>query len=259
MRCVKPCPPESLSATHTMFWQEKPEEKRFETSDEVIDLCFNLECKTLPLDHAWPLSTALTEAAPWLKSTDFTAIHLIHGAESGNGWMRPDNTENELLHLSRRARFTLRLHRDNLALADELIGLQLDIKGHPLTLKGHKPQLLVPQTTIFSRYIVSSDKLSEDHFLHQIAPDIQTLGISIKKMMGGLPHTFNTPKGIITTRSLMLSDLEPEESIRLQQHGLGDHQLLGMGIFLPHKGIAAVQEINEEIPQEQALKASLQK
>ncbi len=231
-----------------MYWQEKPEEKRFEASNEVVDLCFKIESKTLPLDHAWSLSTALTEAVPWLKKTEFTAIHLIHGAESGNGWMRPDNTEKELLHLSRRARFTLRLHQDNLALADELIGLKLDIKGHPLTLKSHKLQLLVPQTTIFSRYIVSRDGLSEDNFLHEIAPAIEALGINIKKMMGGLPHTFNTPQGIISTRSLMLSDLEKEESIRLQQYGLGNLQLLGMGIFLPHKGIAAVSDLNEDLP-----------
>ena len=104
-----------------MFWQEKPEEKNFETSNEVVDLCFKLQCKTLPLDHAWPLSAALLNAAPWLKSSAHSAIHLIHGAESGNGWIRPDNTDNEWLHLSRRARFTLRLHRDKVALAEDLV------------------------------------------------------------------------------------------------------------------------------------------
>jgi len=242
-----------------MFWQEKPEEKSFEASDEVVDLCFKLECKTLPLDHAWSLSAALTDAAPWLRNTAYTAIHLIHGAESGNGWIRPDNTENELLHLSRRARFTLRLHRDNLALAEQLIGLKLNIGGHPLHIKEFKLQLLVPQTTIFSRYIVTPDGLSEEDFLNYVAPPIQAQGIQIKKMMGGLPHHFNTPHGRLTTRSLMLSDLEKEESTRLQQNGLGDNQLLGMGIFLPHKGIAAVNELNEDLPQEQALKASQQK
>ncbi len=242
-----------------MFWQEKSEEKTFETSDEVVDLCFNLECKTLPLDHAWSLSTALTEAVPQLNHTKFTAIHLIHGAESGNGWIRPDNAANELLHLSRRARFTLRLHRDNLKLAEELVGLKLDIGGHPLLIKEFKLQLLVPQTTIFSRYIVTPAELDEDDFLNLVAPPIREQGIQIRKMMGGLPHSFNTPQGRLTTRSLMLSDLEKEESIRLQQNGLGDNQLLGMGIFLPHKGIAAVTELNEELPQEQALKASQKK
>jgi CRISPR-associated protein Cas6 len=242
-----------------MFWQEKPEEKNFEISDEVVDLCFKLQCKTLPLDHAWSLSGALLDAAPWLKSSAHSAIHLIHGAESGNGWIRPDNTDNEWLHLSRRARFTLRLHRDKIALADDLVGLKLHIDGHPLTLGEFKQQSLVPQTTIFSRYIVTDKALSEDEFLHQIAPLIQAQGINIRKMMAGLTHSFNMPEGKLLTRSLMLSDLEKEESIRLQQNGIGDKQLMGMGIFLPHKGIAAVKELNDELPQEQALKASLKK
>jgi CRISPR-associated protein Cas6 len=232
-----------------MFWQEQTELKTFEVNDEVIDLCFQLECKTLPLDHAWRLSTELIKAAPWLQQSPNTAVHLIHGAESGNGWLRPDNTENELLHLSRRARFTLRLHRDNLPRAEMLVGLSLDIDGHALTFKQFKPQPLIPQKTIFARYVVNHPELNEDEFLKQVAPLIQAQGIHIKKMMGGLPHSFNTPQGRLSTRSLMLSDLEKEESIRLQQNGIGDSQLLGMGIFLPHKGIAAVKELNEEVPQ----------
>jgi len=242
-----------------MYWQEKSEEKSFDVDDEVLDLCFKMECKTLPLDHAWALSSALTAIAPWLTETDHTAIHLIHGAESGNGWMRPDDTENQVLHLSRRARFTLRLQRDIISRVEDLIDQTLDIEGHSLTIKAFKKQLLVPQTTIFSRYIATEPGLDEDAFLNQVAPAIEVQGIQIKKMMGGLPHTFNTPDGPLTTRSLMLSDLEKEESIRLQQNGLGDLQLFGIGIFLPHKGIAAVKELNEELPQEQALRASQKK
>ena len=242
-----------------MYWQQKSEEKSFDVSDEILDLCFKMECKSLPLDHAWSLSTALTQAAPWLRSSHNTAIHLVHGAESGNGWMRPDNSKNEILHLSRRARFTLRIHQDQTKQACELIGLSLNIDGHPLMLKEFKPQLLVPQTTIFSRYIITDPNYDEDAFLNQIAPMIESQGIKIRKMMGGLPHSFTTPEGLLTTRSLMLSDLEKEESIRLQQNGLGEHQLYGIGIFLPHKGIAAVKELNEELPQEQALRASQQK
>ena len=211
-------------------------------------MSFKLECKSLPLDHAWALSSALIATAPWLIEDKYTAIHLIHGAESANGWMRPDNPENEVLHLSRRARFTLRIHRDQLDKATELINTKLDINGHSLILKTYKQQLLVPQTTIFSRYVETPETLNEDDFLNEIAPEIEALGINIKKMMGGRQHSLHTPKSLITTRSLMLSDLSKEEAIALQQQGLGNKKLLGIGIFLPHKGIAAVKELNEELP-----------
>ena len=44
----------------------------------------------------------------------------------------------------------------------------------------------------------------------------------------------------MTTFSMMLHALVPEQSLRLQQHGLGPHRLLGCGLFVPHKSAAAV-------------------
>ncbi len=231
-----------------MYWEEKSEEKQFDISDDVIDLSFKMHCKSLPLDHAYSLSTALIDAAPWLAETQYTAIHLIHGAESGNGWNRPEDTQNEILHLSRRARFTLRVHKSQLELANKLLGLRLDIDGHPLGLDSFKQQTLVPQPTVFARYVKTDATIDEDTFLNSLAPAITALGVNIKKMMGGKPHTLRTPNGDIHTRSLMLSDLEKEESIALQQNGTGDHQLMGMGIFLPHKGITAVKTLHESLP-----------
>jgi hypothetical protein len=40
----------------------------------------------------------------------------------------------------------------------------------------------------------------------------------------------------------MVAELEPEQSIRLQQTGLGEGRTFGCGIFLPHKGIKAVKQ-----------------
>ena len=44
----------------------------------------------------------------------------------------------------------------------------------------------------------------------------------------------------MTTFSMMLHGLGPEQSLRLQQRGLGPHRLLGCGLFVPHKSAAAV-------------------
>jgi len=40
----------------------------------------------------------------------------------------------------------------------------------------------------------------------------------------------------------MVADLEPEQSVRLQQIGIGPGRTIGCGLFIPHKGIAAVKE-----------------
>jgi hypothetical protein len=44
----------------------------------------------------------------------------------------------------------------------------------------------------------------------------------------------------------MVAELQAEQSVRLQQMGLGDGRTFGCGLFLPHKGIAAVKEPDGE-------------
>ena len=46
--------------------------------------------------------------------------------------------------------------------------------------------------------------------------------------------------GALFTRALLVADLEPQESIDLQSLGLGPHRMLGCGLFVGHKNIAAV-------------------
>ena len=82
-------------------------------------------------------------------------------------------------------------------------------------------------------------------FLNQAAELLNDQGIKVKKMMSGRAHVLRTPDGELQTRSLMIDGLEIEESIFLQQHGLGDGRLLGCGLFLPHKGIDAVGQAQE--------------
>ena len=42
------------------------------------------------------------------------------------------------------------------------------------------------------------------------------------------------------TFSLMLHALPPDQSLHLQQFGVGPHRVLGCGVFVPHKSAAAV-------------------
>ena len=44
----------------------------------------------------------------------------------------------------------------------------------------------------------------------------------------------------------MLAELKPEDAVKLQQLGVGIHQDLGCGLFLPHKGIDAVGESTDD-------------
>jgi len=230
-----------------MFWNDETEKKPvFEVPDDVVDLAFRLNCPTLPLDHAHALSSELLRELPWLAEEEHAGVHLIHGAASGNGWYRPEDATSELLHLSKRTRMRLRVPRHRLDDARELTGKKLDVSGHPLEVGESEVFLLSTLSTLFARYVITDEAKDETLFLEEAAKQLRDIDIPCRKMLGGITHHMVFPDGEIFTRSLMVADLEPEQSVRLQQIGLGEGRIIGCGLFIPHKGIKAVKQTDEK-------------
>ena len=229
-----------------MYWQEdKDEGQEYVVPDDIQDLLFKIDCKTLPLDHGYVLSQQIEQYLPWIKDEAGAAIHQIHVAESANGWIRPDNPETDVLCVSRRTKMTIRLPEARIKDARALVGQTLDIKGHQLTVGDFSTRKLSKLTTIFARYIDTQGIEDESQFLESMAQQLRDKDIRVKKMMSGMLVKHDTGEGELLTRKLMISDLEVKESVLLQQQGLGDKQLLGIGIFMPHKGIDAVNKKQE--------------
>ena len=226
-----------------MFWQEdKDDGGVYEVPDDVQDLLFRIDCKTLPLDHGFDLSQQIIQHLPWMKDEPQAAIHQIHVAESANGWMRPEDPETEVLCVSHRTKMMLRLPQHRFDDAQSLVGKTLEIGGYPLTVGRFTTRKLSKLTTIFARYLDTGGLEDESRFLQNVHAQLLGKGIKVKKMMSGRLMKHRTDDGEILTRKLMISDLDVEESVLLQQNGLGDKQLLGIGIFMPHKGIDAVNK-----------------
>lgn len=225
-----------------MLWSEESKTTEYVVPDDVVDLAFAIKCPVLPIDHAHVLSVALQAALPWLEEEKYAGIHLIHGAASGNGWYRPDDTADQLLQLSRRARLRLRVPKERLDDARELTGRSLDLDGYALEVGKADLHLFTALPTLFSRYVMTREEVDEEDFLQQAVGELEVLGIACRKMLCGITHTLNFPDGPVFTRSLMVADLEPEASVRLQQVGLGQGRKIGCGLFIPHKGIKPVKE-----------------
>ena len=224
-----------------MFWQEdddKPEHAV--VPDQILDLGFSIECKQLPIDHAWGLKEALLKALPWLADEPLARVHRIHVAESSNGWMRPEDTEAQVLVPSRRTKLYLRLPKTRLELAQQLTGHTLSLGGYALTVGAAKIRLLQNQPVVFARSVACLPEETEESFLRRMAAEIQQLtGIKIKKMLCGKSTHLYQPQQPLLTRQLMMADLDNETSIKLQQYGLGEERLMGCGVIIPHKGIKA--------------------
>jgi len=225
-----------------MFWQEDNREISFQVPADMVDVLFSVVCNRLPVDHAYALSAALQQAAPWIaEDASGVAVHTVHVAGSQNGWERPDHGTDQYLILSRRTKLTIRVpKRHTEALMKDLEGETLDVSGCPLTIGPGKIRRLSRETTLLSRYVATAPDVTEESFLDWATQALSDQGIRVRKALCGKMTPLTTPGGMLRTRSLMLSDLSPEESVRLQQRGLGPHGRMGCGIFIPHKGIEAV-------------------
>jgi len=227
-----------------MLWQETDQETQARIPLDVVDVMFPLqECKSLPVDHAHALANALIKAVPWLADEPRAAIHTIHVAGSQNGWERPAHGSEQQLLPSRRTKLSIRIPRarlDDLKAALEGQTLTLDRAG--FTLGPAKERPLSAEKTLFARYVIAHADEDEEQFLRRIASELAQRGIKIRKALCGKTLSLSTPTGPVLTRSLMLAELSPNDAIALQQQGIGAHQTMGCGIFLPHKGIEAVAQ-----------------
>jgi len=226
-----------------MFWEEEEDKTLpYQAPDDVLDLSFATKCKELPIDHAWALSQAICRELPWFKTEKFAGVHQIHVAESGNGWERPDNSEEQTLRPSHRTRLVLRIPKERLKDSEALIGKTISIGGYPLTIKKARQKPLVHASVVFSRYVLSDKNEDENSFLTRMAAEVKEItGEKVKKMLCGKTHILNTPDEKFVTRHLMIAEQTSEASIQLQQYGLGEGRFMGCGLFLPHKGIKSLK------------------
>ncbi|XXK28038.1 type I-MYXAN CRISPR-associated protein Cas6/Cmx6 [Arenicellales bacterium nBUS_45] len=223
------------------YWTESELEKAKPVKPVVVDVVFKIRGRQVAADHAFALSKALTNKLPWLGTEREVGVHLIHGAQSANGWCKPDDSG--VIELSGRTRLIIRVPHTRLEDAKALIGASLNLDEHKIEILGAKPRPLSVNSTVFAHHVRSPDGTnSEPAFLASAAHWLEDLGITPKKMLcGGMRH-LNMNQSVISTRSLLIAELNPTESIAVQTHGLGPDRLLGCGVFVPSKSISAVHQ-----------------
>jgi CRISPR-associated protein Cas6 len=189
---------------------------------------FPLEGKTLPREHAQALLDALVVSMPWLQDDAGAGIHplkLVSGTES-------------MALLSGRTRLILRVKANRLDKLRASEGAQLDVAGHPLRLGAVHLRALQPLATLYA-YRVAAIAGDESAFMQAMEAELAALGVAGERVCGKRQMVRVNQHDMVTF-SMMLHGLGPDQSLRLQQHGLGPHRLLGCGLSVPHKSAAAV-------------------
>lgn len=223
-----------------MLWQEEDSQETL-TAQTVVDLVFSIHCPCLPLDHAHALSQAISQILPWFAEEPQAGLHLIHTAESGNGWHCP-NEPGSLMYLARRTKLTLRLPQHCLIPAQALTGMTLEIGDYVLQVGKAVVKPFTSWPVLFARHVAACVDQDEEAFLADSVTALEHIGISCRKLMCGTTFYLSLPEGTLLTRGLMVADLKPQESLLLQQHGLGKERKRGCGVFVPHKDIKPVNQ-----------------
>ena len=204
--------------------------------DGVVDAAFAIECRSLPVDHAWALFAAIQAALPWLADEPQAGLHTVHGAASGAGWQRPEG-EDALLQLSHRTKLVLRLPESRLADAAALTGRTLDIGGFAMRVGRLAPRPLLRIASLFSRGVMFEEADDETTFLAAATEALRSLGVEASTVLCGREVALATPQRSYRIRSLMVTVATPAQSLALQRHGLGEARTLGCGLFIPHKDV----------------------
>lgn len=202
-----------------------------DASTDVVDVVFELAAGTLATDHAEALAVALRKALPWLDDEPRAGILPLSGLGRGDGGH----------FVGRRSRLALRLPRHRSASADFLSGHRLDVAGQPLGIGRSSLRPLLPVTEVVYSHFVSYDTADEIEFLAACRAELAKRALGAEPVTGRA-RRLQSGAAEVHGFALMLHGLKRAESVAIQEAGLGRHHLLGCGLFVPHKSIAAVGE-----------------
>lgn len=195
-----------------------------------VDLVFDLDGRTLPADHGYALYLALVACVPALKTIGL-ALHTISGAASGRG----DGN----LVLNRRAKLILRVPTTAVTLASALCEQQIDLGTGAIRIGAVHARPLLPYADLHTP-LLCLDLADEIAFMAEARTQLNAIGVIAGGLICNKPRIMLTPNGSVHGFGLMIYGLPPEQSLLLQELGLGWGREYGCGVFVPHKSIKEV-------------------
>lgn len=193
-----------------------------ETAD-VVDLAFGLRGASISAGYADRLWSALSAQMPWLAEVAGLGVHPLAGMSASA----------ETLYLTRHSRLILRLPLARCDAARALSGTRLDFGGD-VEVAAAMVRPLLPATVVHARLVALADE-DEARFLATCQASLAAAGIAGEVLLGRRGR-----RGGHAGYSVMVREISPADSLRLQQLGLGAGRQQGCGIFVPHKSTDAV-------------------
>jgi CRISPR-associated protein Cas6 len=200
----------------------------------TVDLCFPVLGQTLPTDHAYALYSALSDRLPVLHAEDApVGIASVNGTYTSNG----------TLQLDRRSHLRLRLPAERIAEVLPLAGQALLIAGHSVRLGVPRVRALVPAAGLIARIVTIKGFEEPSPFLEAARRQLESLEIRGRPdipLLDRGPRQGQPCRRVLRIKTktvvgfaLQVTELSADESIRLQEQGIGGRRKMGCGFFVP--------------------------
>ncbi len=194
---------------------------------EMIDIVFDVSGEMLPATYPYALWEELTRLAPELLAEKSVGVIPMRIAESNEGLLLP-----------KRAKLALRLPLELVEVALNLAQKQMQIGESALRLGAGKTRPIQPHPTLHAHLVTGAD--DEVMFVAEITEALGEMRVQAK-LICGQRRALSEGDRVITGYSLVLHDLSPEDSLRVQYAGLGKERRFGCGIFVPYKVISSAE------------------
>jgi CRISPR-associated protein Cas6 len=187
-----------------------------------VDLAFKLVGSKVPVDHGYALYSAISRILPEIHGAKSIGVHPIRGTYSGNG---------ELV-LRDSSRLVLRLESERIGEVLKLAGKRLEISNHNIGVGIPEVRLLRPRASLYSRLVTIKGFMEPTAFLESAKRQLDKLGISAEIQLGER-RTFRVKDKQVVGFEVAAARLDAEDSLRIQESGLGGRRHMGCGVFVP--------------------------
>lgn len=198
----------------------------------VIDLAFELMGTTIPLDYGYGLFSALCNVVKQLHGDRRVGVHPIRGIRH----------QPRRLTLVPQSRLRLRLPSEEVATYLALAGKRIQLDGDSLAIGIPRVEPLRPAPSLTARLVTIGRLIEPLAFEESLRRQLAGQGVTAVPRL--LPSTDPTREGQPTRRIIRIKgrkivgyavgveDLTAEESLIVQEQGLGSRRRMGCGMFV---------------------------
>jgi len=195
----------------------------------LAELSFGVTGQAIPVDHGYQLFSALAHFQPELHNLSNLSIQTITNT----------TFKSRKLLLTKYSKLRVRLPVEKVPLIYSLAGRSIMIGGDKVRFNIPSIDLLCPSKTLYSRMVVIKGKDQPEPFLVSAKQKLNYLGIEgaikISLASNGTYNrkTLKVRGYTVVGFSLEVTNLNDDDSLKLQSYGIGAKRKMGCGIFVP--------------------------